>query len=203
MRFDRMPPLTVEQRRTVEVNMGLVGFVLRRRAGEDDYDDAFQDGVLGLMRATQMFDPARGIRFSTYAVGWIRAGIQHGLLNLEGVNFRRARTNGVPFVGTLSLDTTIDDSDFSFTNVVASSEPPPDVVGVDRAALCEARRYAESVCRDDLDRRIVAALFDGGHANNSRVDSAVAEATGVSKQAIWMRRKRLQGLLRARSEVAA
>ena len=34
--------------------------------------DVVQDGVLGLMRAADRFDPERGHRFSTYAVWWIR-----------------------------------------------------------------------------------------------------------------------------------
>lgn len=40
------------------------------------WDDAIQTGVFGLIRAIDKFDPTRGIRFSTYAVPWIRQAIQ-------------------------------------------------------------------------------------------------------------------------------
>ena len=35
-----------------------------------------QEAGLGLMKAADKFDPDRGVRFSTYAVWWIKAGIQ-------------------------------------------------------------------------------------------------------------------------------
>jgi RNA polymerase primary sigma factor len=34
-------------------------------------NEAFQDGVLGLITAVERFEPARGLRFSTYATYWI------------------------------------------------------------------------------------------------------------------------------------
>ena len=39
-------------------------------------NDLIQEAGLGLMKAADKFDPDRGVRFSTYAVWWIKAGIQ-------------------------------------------------------------------------------------------------------------------------------
>ncbi|MFF5012638.1 sigma-70 family RNA polymerase sigma factor [Streptomyces sp. NPDC001165] len=52
-----------------------------------EYDDLFQHGALGLMRAARKFDPARGFKFSTYATWWVRQSITRGLWD-EGTAIR-------------------------------------------------------------------------------------------------------------------
>jgi len=47
----------------------------KRGSGEVDLDFV-QQAQIGLMKATDRFDPERGIRFSTYAVWWVRAAVQ-------------------------------------------------------------------------------------------------------------------------------
>ena len=42
-------------------------------------EDLIQEGNLGLLRATERFDPGRRLRFSTYATFWIRQGITRSL----------------------------------------------------------------------------------------------------------------------------
>ena len=42
-------------------------------------DDLVQEGAVGLLRAIDLFDPARGYKFSTYAVWWIKQALRRAL----------------------------------------------------------------------------------------------------------------------------
>lgn len=49
--------------------MGLVHLCARRFMGRGvEYDDLFQAGCVGLVKAAENFEPERGLKFSTYAV---------------------------------------------------------------------------------------------------------------------------------------
>jgi RNA polymerase sporulation-specific sigma factor len=53
----------------IEENLGLVHAMARRFMGRGiEYDDLFQAGCMGLVKATRGFDTSRGVQFSTYAV---------------------------------------------------------------------------------------------------------------------------------------
>ena len=64
--------------RFVEGNMRMVMSVARRSVNIVDhlsYEDLCQEGAIGLQRAAEKFDPARGYKFSTYSYWWIRQAI--------------------------------------------------------------------------------------------------------------------------------
>ena len=58
-----------ERDQIIEKNLGLVHSCARRFIGRGvDYDDLFQAGCVGLIKAVDNFDEGRGFLFSTYAV---------------------------------------------------------------------------------------------------------------------------------------
>ncbi len=63
------------RQRFIRANLRLVGMVSRQFAARCQLPDAelFQEGCIGLITAVERFDHARGYRFSTYALFWIRA----------------------------------------------------------------------------------------------------------------------------------
>jgi RNA polymerase primary sigma factor len=50
-----------------------VSFARRQRRGALRLEDLIQEGSLGLLRAAESFDPTTGMRFSAYALWWIRS----------------------------------------------------------------------------------------------------------------------------------
>ena len=68
--------------RMVRANLRLVVRIARDYLGRGlGLDDLVGEGNLGLIRATQEFDPVYNVRFSTYASYWIKQSIRHALLN--------------------------------------------------------------------------------------------------------------------------
>jgi RNA polymerase nonessential primary-like sigma factor len=73
------------RRRLIEHQLGLVVMIARpyRNRGLP-LSDLIAEGNLGLLKATEKFDPERGFRFSTYAKWWIRQSIELALMNQVG-----------------------------------------------------------------------------------------------------------------------
>ena len=69
--------------RLVLANLRLVPWVtgrLRLRSRGIDQSDLWQEGVIGLIRAAEKFDPDKGA-FSTYATWWIRQAVERAIAN--------------------------------------------------------------------------------------------------------------------------
>ncbi|MBU9888481.1 MAG: RNA polymerase sigma factor RpoD/SigA [Candidatus Omnitrophica bacterium] len=68
--------------RMIRSNLRLVIALSKRYAHMGlSFSDLVAEGNIGLMRAVEKFDPARGYRFSTYASWWIKQAVMRSLSN--------------------------------------------------------------------------------------------------------------------------
>ncbi|MDX6722027.1 MAG: polymerase primary sigma factor, partial [Solirubrobacteraceae bacterium] len=68
------------KREMIERNLRLVHSLAQRYRGRGaPYDDLVQEGTVGLVRAVEKFDHRRGLKFSTYAVWWIRRSLVNAI----------------------------------------------------------------------------------------------------------------------------
>lgn len=200
-----MPPLTAEQARTVADNAGLVGFVLHRlNVPQQDWDDAYQDGLIGLMRAVQKFDPSLGYALSTYSMAWIRQAVGRGRAIFEGTSFRQAERGTIAsYEPPVSLDLEVAEG-ITLAGVVVDAEPTPDTRALDTMEVHETIACARSLCHDAIDLAILDALIAHGAADGvwTHTDTSVARRCGRSMECIRRRRIRLQHDLRQTVEAA-
>jgi RNA polymerase primary sigma factor len=85
----KMPKMTEDQNKLVEQNINLVRGVLKKEFVDTFglWDDLFQHGCIGLMRAAQKYDPGLGVKFSTYSYHYIRRQIWLCIMD----NYRNSR----------------------------------------------------------------------------------------------------------------
>lgn len=69
--------MVTDRDKMIEDNIGLVHSIANRFKGRGvEYDDLFQSGCVGLIKAVDNFDESRGFAFSTYAVPVIMGEIK-------------------------------------------------------------------------------------------------------------------------------
>lgn len=177
--------LTAEQSALVEANTGLVALGVQRYGKGQAWDEAFQAGCLGLIRAAQKFEPERGFTFGTYAMFWIRAAMGRGFEGWDRPERRR-----VGWSEPVSLD---------------SLEVPPlggpedvEAVASARVLLAAVRERAEFLCRDALDVRVVEVMTspDAAQVPERSLFVALADEQGRAVQTIRNRWHRIRGELR-------
>ena len=127
-----------ERNELVEKNIGLVHACANKFRGKGaEYDDLFQAGCVGIIKAAENFDPERGFSFSTYAVpkiaGEIRRflrddgtvkvsrGIKERALHIKNARCAlEQRLGRVPLISELAAETGLTPEDIAFAETAAN-----------------------------------------------------------------------------------
>ncbi len=151
----------MDRNQTISENIGLVHACARRFKGRGmEYDDLFQAGCLGLVKAVDHFDNERGVQFSTYAVPVILGEIR-----------RLFRDGGAVKVGRslkeLSMRASREAS--AFTEREGRS---PTVGELAELLQVEPAEAAQALGASQLPLSLTASQEDGGGQIDVSVDSS-------------------------------
>lgn len=169
--------------RMINSNLRLVVSNARKYQGHGlSMEDLVQEGMLGLIRASEKFDWRKGFKFSTYGTLWIRQAIQRGLQNTGetirkpvhiGQKNQRLRKLGREFITLYDREPNIDElaelSGLSpdevwevtqaFKEMTSIHKPLGDEDGdALEAVLADDTNVEEEIVQNDVSDRVIGTL---------------------------------------------
>lgn len=167
---DRNAPLTPEQAQMVADNMGLAHKVANKVANYTGWEreDADQEAMIGLSKAARAFDPAKGTKFSSFAM----RVIQNHMTTKGRPTMRRALAESVSLdESAAALDGDITTRKDMLTGDLGATQAQPDAAG-----LAKFREIAAT-----LPERIRTMLEEYG--SGSTFDQ-IGKRRGISRQGV-------------------
>jgi RNA polymerase sigma factor (sigma-70 family) len=173
--------------RLIEMNLRLVISVARRYIGRGlPLEDLIQEGNLGLFRAVDKYDPARGWRFSTYAYWWIRQGVTRAIAD-------QARTIRMP-VHTGQLLTRLGEVRRQLEQRL-EREPTPDEIAVEIGLPVERVLETMTAAREPLSLESTLLGTDDSTLSDVVPDDRAADAQEMVE--VSERRSKIEEVLEA------
>ena len=206
----------------IENNLGLVHSCAHRFKGRGiEYDDLFQAGCMGLIKATDAFDTQRGVKFSTYAVpvilgemkrlfrdgGSVKVGRTLKELSLKCVRTREqmaVKLGREPTVSELAQQLQVDAA--AVVEAVGAAQPPVSLteneeegggqfdipVASHEENVSDLLSLREVITTlDARDRKLIVMRYFGG-----KTQTEVAKVLGMTQVQVSRREKKILGSLR-------
>ena len=193
----------------VVANQALIMYVVRRyRVAPDLMSDMWAEGSFGLMRAIDLFDLSLDVRFSTYAVQWIRARIGR---MLEG---DRKGFTAPDKYGFIRLDALLAGTEDDISSVTPDDKvPTPEAFLAKSETASQVREAVELFWNDYLRDRfthkqdylglvnpdVVRAVIDQRMLTEEPVIlGSIGDHFGLSREAVRIIQLRIEAHLRKR-----
>jgi RNA polymerase sigma factor (sigma-70 family) len=196
----------------VLANIGLVHLIANQfRRPHLRYEDLLQEGTMGLIRATETFEPARNVRFSTYSVYWIRAKIQRHIQRLDkddvpsitgaeviqspdGSKAKRPRAR------KLSIEYSVEGEGSSkrFGELLASDINNPEELAMQHQRDIAIKQVLEEIVAELGDERLTAIIEGRLLADEPATLTELGEKLGLSREGARLLESKMIKLARLR-----
>ncbi len=163
-----------------EHNLRLVAHIIKKydRAGED-LDDLISIGTIGLIKAIDTFNPAKGARLATYAARCIENEILMHLRTLKKARFE------VSLQDPIGIDK--EGNEITLTDILGTN---PEIVEEQVENHFEQRRLWDKLCRLSRREKKVLALRFGLLDGTRQTQQEIAKSLGISRSYVSRIEKR-------------
>ncbi len=174
----------------IEHNLRLVAHIIKKYyAVQADQDDLVSIGTIGLIKAVDTFDAAKGTRLSSYAARCIENEIL--------MYFRTLRKSAQDVSISDPIDTDRDGNALTFMDIIACDDTIADDLDLKMQSK-KLHAYIQEVL-DSREKQIIRMRYGLGNAP-AMTQQIVADRLGISRSYISRLEKRALEKLRARFE---
>lgn len=182
-----MPPLTPEQKHIVEKNIRLVAFTIQKYVSPaavqmHGFDDLFQSGCVGLVRAAATFRSSSGNQFSTYATRCILNAV-YGYMRPGKAKCRTGKV--------ISLDASIQPPKAEKPCTVADTLHDRETTETRHSAHEILRFLSQKAEQSEDTRRILRGMLAG------KTQQQIAEEIGLSQSVVCRKMKKIRQSVRS------
>ena len=217
-------PSLIDEESLVTQNIGLINMAVKRYVGFGvDYDDLFQIGAIGLVKAAKAFDESKNLRFSTYAVAKIIGEIKTFLRDngeikvprsIKEQKFRIEKERTLltkelgrePHISEISKRTGISVEDIVYaldaTQSTISLDIPPDEGGITVSAGSQEEKMLNKIMisqllhtLDNEERKLIVLRYF-----SDKTQSEISKILGISQVQVSRNEKRILEKLRKKIE---
>ncbi len=192
----------VEVEALIRGSIGLVHSIASGfcKDGRMDYEEAVADGMVGLVRAAQKFDPGRELAFSSYAYHLILGEMREGVRRFHKIRRKtrsgegEARSQVVSLLNDTWARSIYPDGDNSESNADVLELPDPELLPLEQVCKEEDKRrliLGISTCLDARQRFLIEQ-----HYFHGVMLIRIAAALGIGKDRVWQIHKQALGKLR-------
>ena len=172
----------------VLLNMGLVRSIARRFIDRGtEYEDLVQIGILGMLKAAESFDPARGTVFSTYAVPLIIGEIRRHLRD-DGIIkvSRQYKHLGMSLTAARRRIVTDEGREPSIDELATICNTTPEEAAMALEAISPVSSLSEVIGNDD-GMTLESTLADTESLDEfDRIDDRISLSQAIAKmQPMW------------------